>query len=147
MKKYILKALQFLNVLDVNNNASITNLLVIAATVYLGINPDDIVAIAGAGLALLNYGHKRHEATQFLKEKLKDVSKETVKELTDKLNDVNNHVNDIEGKVKDEVTKVLEPLKQETEIAKNEIATIKQQTKDVLDEVSKSKLVSALKPR
>lgn len=144
---YIIKLLKFLNLLDNDNNASITNILVIAAAVYLGINPDDIVAMSGAALALLNYGHKRHEATQFLKEKLKEVSVETVKELTDKLNDVDKHVNEVESKVKDEVSKTLEPLKQETENAKKEIESIKKQTKDVIDEVSKSKLVSALKPR
>jgi hypothetical protein len=62
----ILKSiLKFLNVLDANENLSITNLAVIVALVKLAIAPTASITEAGTLLiALANYGHKRFVSSQ-----------------------------------------------------------------------------------
>ena len=96
--KYITKLLRFFNVTDREDNLSITNILLMVAVVYLGINPDDLVALGGAGAAIINYMQKRYSVTAAIKETSKEKIIETIKEIEqvyeDKLNNTLTKVND-----------------------------------------------------
>jgi gas vesicle protein len=146
--KYLIQILKFLNLLDSENNASLTNIIVIVAIAYLGFNPDDVIAISGAALALLNYGHKRHEATQFLKEKLKEVGKDSLKELTDKLNQVDEHVSKVEQIIPETLDKLQKDLKETKDTIEKEVEQVKEIKKladELSDKVSKTALTQAFK--
>lgn len=127
--KYITKLLRFFNVTDREDNLSITNILLMVAVVYLGINPDDLVALGGAGAAIINYMQKRYSVTAAIKETSKEKIIETIKEIEqvyeDKLNNTLTKVNDDVESIK---------------TVRDDLDSIKRQTQDMIDKVTKSEL-------
>jgi hypothetical protein len=89
----ILKSiLKFLNVLDANENLSITNLAVIVALVKLAIAPTASITEAGTLLiALANYGHKRFVNAQEV-EVPEDTVTPKVEAMQTKLDEVTSQV-------------------------------------------------------
>lgn len=99
------------------------------AVVYLGINPDDLVALGGAGAAIINYMQKRYSVTAAIKETSKEKIIETIKEIEqvyeDKLNNTLTKVNDDVERIK---------------TVRDDLDSIKRQTQDMIDKVTKSEL-------
>lgn len=84
--------LKFLNILDTNENLSITNLAVIIALIKLSLAPTASITEAGTLLiALANYGHKRFVNAQEV-EVPEDTISPKVEAIQAKLDDVTSQV-------------------------------------------------------
>lgn len=82
MKKFFCSILRFLNLVDRSCNLSITNIALIVLLVKLAIAPTfTLPEVAAFFLALLNYGHKRHETNKAIAQEVPLV--ETVPQAVD----------------------------------------------------------------
>lgn len=68
-----MKVLKFLNLLDKDNNLSLTNVSVLVCIVKMCIPGSSIVDVGALLLALINYSHKRFESNKAIKEAKADV--------------------------------------------------------------------------
>lgn len=88
--KYIKKILKFLNLLDKDENLSITNIAVIVLLTKIAlINTLDWPVVASLLLALINYGHKRTKLTELSEKQLENIQ-ETVKTVSETVKKITN---------------------------------------------------------
>lgn len=74
MKKFFCSVLRFLNLVDRSCNLSITNIALIVLITKLALAPQfSIPEVAAFFMALLNYGHKRHESNKAIANEVPEV--------------------------------------------------------------------------
>lgn len=86
MKKFLIKSLSFLRVIDSNKQLSITNIAVIAVLIKLILAPALSITAAGTLLVtLISYSHKRHTLSKQTPESPVVQLEEEVKQMKSKL--------------------------------------------------------------
>ena len=97
-----MKLLKFLNLLDRQNNLSITNFGVFIILIKIATSPFDWATAAALLVTLLNYSHKRHIDSN---QTIKDSSL-----VDDKINELKSKIESFSG-TSDQMNKVLEEAK------------------------------------